>query len=243
MILHARIIIICLLVFVGLGVFSARASIDMANDDEEMKSFLIKQAHEQLERHLSAGEYRFEVQPRWIPNQLLQQSPSQIVSIELSGQIRRYTNFEVVYNQRGNRHRAEIQFSIKAEQMLPVVTDRVRKGSKLKEEHLAYQWVSISQRGESYFASTEALIGKTLRRTLLSGQPIRKSYVSRDLIIKAGDEVRVFIKRRGIQVQVSGEAREDGAKGDRIKIFSNETNRKYVGEVLRPGVIQWKSTL
>ncbi len=242
MILHARIIFICLLVFVGLGIVPARAGIDISGDDE-MKSFIVEQASEQLERHFSTGEYRFEIQPRWIPNQLLKQSPEQITRVELHGQIRRYTNFEVVYNQRGNRKRAEIQLKVKAEQKLPVVTDRVRKGSKLEETHLAYQWVSISQRGESYFASTEKLIGKTLRRTLLSGQPVRKSYVSRDLIIKAGDEVRIFIKRRGIQVQVSGEAREDGAKGDRIKIFSDETNRKYVGEVLRPGVIQWKNTL
>lgn len=241
MILRAQTFIIYLLVFIGLGVVPARANMDTS--DDEMKSFLIKQAHEQLERHYSAVEYRFEIQPRWIPNQLLKQSPTQIKSVQLSGQIRRYTNFEVVYINRGNRNRAEIQLKVKAEQKLPVVTDRVRKGAKLEEDVLSYQWVSITQRGESYFASTKELIGKTLRRTLLPGQPIRKSFVSRDLIIKAGDEVRVFIKRRGIQVQVSGEAREDGAKGDRINIFSNETNRKYVGEVLRPGVIQWKSTL
>lgn len=241
MFLNAR-FIICLLVFVGLGVFSARANIDTSGD-EEMKTFIVEQAKEQLERHFSTGEYRFEVQPRWIPNQLLKQSPEQISRIELHGPIRRYINFEVVFDYRGKRERAEIQLKVKAEQKLPVVTERVRKGSKLEEENLVYQWVSISQNGESYYASIPELVGKTLRRTLLSGQSIRKSYVSRDLIIKAGDEVRVFIKRRGIQVQVSGQAREDGAKGDRIKIYSNETNRKYVGEVLRPGVIQWKSTI
>jgi len=242
MILHARRIIISLLVFIGLGAIPARADMDIPGDDG-MKSFIVKKAYEKLERHFTAGEYRFDIQPRWIPNQLLQQSPAQVLSVQLSGQIRRYTNFEVVYNQKGGRKRAEIQLKVKAEQKLPVVTDRVRKGVKLKQTHLAYQWVSIAQGGESYVAGIEELIGKTLCRTLLSGQPIRKSYVSRDLIIKAGDEVNIFIKRRGIQVQVSGVAREDGAKGDRIKIFSNETNHKYVGEILRPGVIQWKSTL
>ena len=241
MISHAR-IIFCLLVFVGLGSISAQAGTDILNNNDT-KSFIVEQAREQLEVHFSTGTYRFDVQVRWIPDRLLKQSPEQISRIQLHGQIRRYTNFKVVYNYRGNRKDVEIQLKVKAEQKLPVVTDRLRKGDKLEEKNLAYQWVSISQSGESYYTSTEELIGKTLRRTLLSGQPIRKSYVSRDLIIKAGDQVRVFIKRSGIQVQVSGEAREDGAKGDRIKIFSNETNRKYVGEVLRPGVIQWKSTL
>ena len=242
MILFARLTVISLLVFIGLGAIPARADIGIAGDDE-MKSFIIKKAHKQLEQHFTTGEYRFDIQPRWMPNQLLQQSPAQVLSVQLSGQVRRYTNFEVVYDQHGSRKRAEIQLKIMAEQKLPVVTDRIRRGAKLQEKHLVYQWVSVAQNGELYIASIEKLIGKTLRRTLLSGQPVRKSYVSRDLIIKAGDEVQIFIKRKGIQVQVSGVAREDGAKGDRIKIFSNETNHKYVGEVLRPGVIQWKSTL
>ena len=242
MILHARLYIISLLLFIGLGATSARADIDRAGNDK-MKSFIMKKAYESLERQLTTGEYRFDIQPRWIPGQLLQQSPTQVLSVQLSGQIRRYTNFEVVYNQRGNRKRAEIQLKVKAEQKLPVVRDRIRKGIKLEEKHLAYQWVSITQMSKSYIAGIEELLGKTLRRTLLSGQPIRTSYVSRDVIIKAGDEVSVFIKRRGIQVQVSGVAREDGAIGERIKIFSNKTKRKYVGEILRPGVIQWKSTL
>lgn len=241
--MNARISIFLLLVFVVLGFSSAWAGIANSTDDEEMKSFLVKQATKQLERQFSNGEYRFDIEPRWIPNQLLQQSPSQVLSVELNGKIRRYANFEVVYNQRGDRKHAEVQLKVNAEQKLPVVNDRVRRGNKLEESHFSYQWVSISGKDGEYFSSIEALVGKTLKRTLLSGQPIQKTFVSRDLIIKAGDEVKVFIKRNGVQVQVTGEAREDGAKGDRIKIFSNDTKRKYVGEVIRPGVILWKNTL
>jgi len=215
-----------------------------ANPDlTDTKSVILEQARKQLEHHFSGGEYRLEVQPRWIPNRLLRQSPTQILAVQLDGKIRQYTNFRVFYRQQGKRKDAEIQLRVKAQQKLPVVTDRVRKGSKLKKKDLMQQWVTVSQSRGTHIASMDQLVGKTLRRTLLSGQPVRKSYVSRDLLIKAGDQVRVVIKREGIQVQVTGEAREDGAKGDRISVYSNKTNQKYEGEVLRPGVIQWKSTL
>ncbi|MCW9705356.1 flagellar basal body P-ring formation chaperone FlgA [Fodinibius salsisoli] len=237
-----RATIFFLLIFVSLGELPLQAGIDRGEDDE-MKSFILDQAQKKLAQRLANGEVRFEIQPRWIPDQLLRQSPAQITDIQILGQLRRYTNFEVTYSHRGNRQRVEVQLKVKVEQKLPVVVGRVRKGSKLKADDLAMQWVSILKNRAAYYADTKELIGKTLRQTLLSGQPIRKSYVSRDLIIKAGDEVQVFVKRNGVQVQVSGEAREDGAKGDRITIFCNKTNRKYVGEVIRPGVILWKNTL
>jgi len=165
------------------------------------------------------------------------------LAVQVDGTIRKYTNFTVFYTQHNRRKNVQIQLKVEAERKLPVVTDRLRKGGKIEEGQLVYQWVTISQNSQSYITSKEELVGKTLRRTLLSGQPIKESYISRDLIIRAGDQVQVFIEREGIQIQVSAEARENGAKGDRISVYSNETRKKYEGEVLRPGVIQWKSTL
>ena len=103
--------------------------------------------------------------------------------------------------------------------------------------------MALDRNRGQYITSKKQLIGKTLRRTLLSGQPVRKSDISRELIIRAGDQVSMIIKRSGIQIQVTAEAREDGARGDRIKVYSKETRKNYLGEVIRPGVIEWKSTL
>jgi flagella basal body P-ring formation protein FlgA len=214
---------------------------DFSNADT--KSFIIGQARKRLEQHFSSGEYRFDVQPRWIPNQLLRQAPDQIKGVQLDGEVRRYTNFEVIYEQRGNRQRAEIQLKVEVEQKMPVVTKRVEQGEKLTRDLLVKQWVSLSRNSGSYITEMQYLIGKTLRRTLLSGYPVRKSSVSRDLVIRSGDEVKVVIENKGIKVQVTAEAREDGAIGDRINVYSNETRKKYNGEVTRPGVIKWKSTL
>jgi flagella basal body P-ring formation protein FlgA len=246
-----RIATIFLLVFLGLGYIPALAvspvyglgSGSTLAEADDTKTLIIKQARQQLENRFASGKYRFDLQPRWIPSRLLKRSPQQIIGTQLQGAVRRYTNFKVVYQQQGNRKSAEIQLKVKVKQKLPVVVSRVERGKKLTTNKLTIQWVTLSQNQGTYITDLEKLKGKTLRRTLLSGQPVRKSYVSRDLIVKAGDEVKVVINKMGIQVQVTGSARENGAKGDRIKVYSNETRKKYVGEIIRPGVIQWKSTL
>lgn len=203
----------------------------------------MEQAQEKLKAHFSSGKYRFKVQPRWIPNHLLKQNPDHILGLQLKGEVRRYTNFEVRYRWRGSAKRAEIQLKVEIQQKLPVASTRLEQETKLTAESLNYQWVSLSRNRGEYIIRKEQLIGKTLRSTLLSGQPVRKSDVSRKLIIQAGDEISVIIKRSGIQIQVAAEARQQGARGDRIKAYSKKTRKNYVGEVLRPGVILWKSTL
>jgi flagella basal body P-ring formation protein FlgA len=210
---------------------------------EEVKSLILKKAKASLVRRFSKGEYRFQVRPRWIPNTLLQQRTTEIQAVHLKGNVKRYTTFDVLYTLRGKRKKAQVQLKVKIERKVPVAVRRLPRDSKIEEEDLELQWVPVLEYQGKLVSDTAILKGKTLRRTLLAGQPVREKYVSRNYVIEAGDQVKVIIERAGIWVQVTGEARENGAKGDKIGIYSKETRRKYVGEVIRPGVTLWKNTL
>lgn len=240
-----RLAFILFFVFTGLIEAHGTGSWDMYPNpaSKSTKAVILKQARKKLKAHFVSGEYRVKVKSRWIPNHLLKQSPEHILGLQLEGEVRRYTNFKVSYRWRGRRKQAEIQLKVEIQQKLPVAATRLKRETKLTAEFLTSQWVSLDRNRGQYITSKKQLIGKMLRRTLLSGQPVRKSDISRELIIQAGDQVSVIIKRSGIQIQVTAEAREDGARGDRIKVYSKETRKNYLGEIIRPGVIQWKSTL
>lgn len=212
----------------------ATASVIEKAEYGDTKSYITKLVRKQLKKRYSSGEYRFTVQPRWIPNRLLQQPPKQILGVQLQGEIRRYTNFEVFYRRRGDRRRVEIQYKVEAKQKLPVVADRIEKGAKLTREQLAFQWVALGRHGGTYIANMQQLVGRTLRRTLLSGQPIRTSDVSRDLIIKAGDEVKVFIQKSGVQVQVTGVARQNGARVIELKFIATKHEKNMWAKLFVP---------
>lgn len=202
-----------------------------------------QKVRQRLDQYFSSDKYRFSIKPRWIPGKLLKEKARNIVAVELSGGVKRYTNFDVIYRHRKRKKRVQVQFVVKLKKKVPVPVRRLRSGSRIKKDDLQYQWVSMFPNKDEWIEEMEQLIGKRLRRTLLSGQPVRKSYISRDYVVEAGDRVEVIIKKKGIHVQVTGEARENGAKGDKIKVYSSETRKRYSGEVVRPGVILWQNTL
>jgi len=211
--------------------------------DEDARSVILKKAKKQLKKYFSPDSCRIRLTPRWIPNRLLQVKPQNITGVALKGTVQRYTNFEVSYKVRQGIRQAEIQLTLDVNKQILVAIHRIPKGNTIKKKDLAYQWKSIFQYNGTLIHDTKQLQGKVLKHTLLSGQPIRKSYISGKYLIKAGDQVKIIIRRQGFLVQLSGEARERGAKGDEIKIYNKETRRKYVGEVIRHGVVVWKKTL
>lgn len=206
------------------------------------KDLILEKARNKLSGYFSQGHYRFDITARWIPRNLLAQPPESIVAVEIRGEVQRYTDFEVLYQDRGSREEARIQLGVDIERKLPVVVRRISRGEVIKSEDLEEQWVSLSRNKGEMMEDASAITGKTLRRTLLSGQPVRSSYLSREYIIEAGDRVKLIIENQGVHVQLFGEARQHGAKGDIIKIYSEETRKKYEGEIIRPGVIKWKKT-
>lgn len=207
-----------------------------------MESAILKMASEELQEQFDARRYRFTLKPRWMPASL-RESAARIREVQLEGKIARYTNFKVWYEERGQQRSTQVQLSVEAEMKAPVTVRRMKSGTRIEKDDLHSRWVTIRLGRSDLVESTEALIGKRLQRTLLSGQPFRKNDISRQYLVEAGDQVRVIINRQGIRVEVTGVAREGGAKGDRIRIYSNQTKRKYVGEVVRPGITLWKNTL
>lgn len=209
----------------------------------DTKEVILKKAREKIASYFSSENYRFEITARWIPGKVLKREAESIVAVELKGQVRRYTDFEVLYEERGGREKASIQLAVEIEKRLPVVMRRISRGEVIGEGDLEEQWVSLARNRGALMEEISRISGKKLRRTLLAGQPVWRSYLVREYIIDAGDRVKVIIEKKGVRVQLMGEARENGAKGDIISIYSEETRNKYKGEVIRPGITKWKQTL
>jgi len=211
------------------------------NDDT--KVVLLKEAKEQIRKYYSPDSCRIRVKPRWIPSQLLQLKAEKITGVEIKGGVQQYTNFTVLYNRNNSSRRAEIQLELDVRKKVPVTVRRLQAGNKITAAVLTYQWIPIFKYNGPLIDDMGDLQGKVLKRTLLSGQPIRSSFISREYLVKAGDRVEMYVREGGLVVQISAEARESGAKGDEIHIYNNHTRRKYVAQVVRRGVVIWKKTL
>lgn len=196
-----------------------------------------------LQKMHDSDRYRFSVSARWIPGSLLQVNPEDIESVLPNSDVDRYTRFEVTAGSGQNRTVTEVQLAVEIERFIPVTVRRVLNGEVLRKEDLQKRWVSSARNGDRLVQNLEELNGKTVRRNLAEGQPVRQVDVSSDRVVEAGDPVTLIFEDQGIRIELTGEAREAGAENDEIRIYSNETRRRYLGRIKGPGVAIWKRTL
>lgn len=230
--------------------FAATVQGDMS---EEKKLFLIKtgqtrevileKARNSLQAMFNDGKYRFSVKARWIPGSLLNVAPDKILEVQPAGTVQRNMVFDAVYQEESHHKTAQIQLAVDTERKIPVAVERINSGIVLSAHKLEMRWISVSHNREQLADSIEQLEGKTLRRTLKAGQPIRNSDISTEFFIKAGDPVTIIFEKNGIHIGLKGEARQNGAEGEEIKIYSDETRKRYLGKVLSPGMAKWQQTL
>jgi len=210
--------------------------------ESNTREVILEKALEALYARYDRDEYRFGVSARWIPGSLLEVAPAKIKSVELDDVVKKHTGFEVMYVS-GNRYqKADIQLSVNIERKLPAALRRIPSGEVIKAEDLTLQWILLTRRNGQLETEMENLVGKTTRRTLLPGQPVRRNEISEQYLVEAGDSIQMIFDESGIRVVLTAEARQGGVKGDKIEIYSNETRKKYLGKVISPGVVKWQKT-
>lgn len=209
----------------------------------DVAAYITKMALEELYERSEDEMYRYRVTPRWLPGTLTQSTSDEIIDLQLKSNIERYTVFEVAYMHRNRRQTVEIQLSVEIERQLPVASKRIMNGEMIESGDLEMRWISVPHDRGQLVSDEETLIGKTIRRTLVQGQPIRYADISSDLLVEAGDEVQLIFENEGIQIQITVEARQSGAQDEEISFYSHETRRSYRGKISGPGVAIWTRTI
>lgn len=209
---------------------------------DNTQEVIIEMAKEQLMANYDAEYYRFELSARWIPSNLLQINPTNIERVELQGTLLQYSNFVVAYKNSSQTHTQEIQLKVDVKQKLPVANHRLISGEILEASDFDWRWVPIVVGREHPVKDIENLAGKTLRKTLLAGEPVFSSAISSPFLVTAGENVEMIYEEHGIKIVMGCEARQNGSKGEDIKIYCKETRKNYLGQIESPGVVQWQKT-
>jgi flagella basal body P-ring formation protein FlgA len=106
-----------------------------------------------------------------------------------------------------------------AMQLIPVFTKRMEKGMLISESDITIKPIlSMRASNSKTLQKPEQIIGKTLKRAIASGQPIRVNDITEQLAVLANSEVEMVYKTNGIVVTDRGIAMEKGAVGDVIRV-------------------------
>jgi flagella basal body P-ring formation protein FlgA len=121
----------------------------------------------------------------------------------------------------------------------PVVVTRrpVARGAMLQADDLAVEERDLGGSAANAVAAPEAAIGMQTRVPLAAGTPLTFQALESPLLVRRGDVVTVVVETPGMRLSVAGEAQEEGAAGDPVRVLNRKSQQEMSGRVIDRGVV------
>jgi len=96
------------------------------------------------------------------------------------------------------------------------------------------QWVSrsLSLLSHDFLSEMKEVLGKRVTIAINRGEVLRAGIVEEPPLLRRGDRVMLLAESRQVKITTVGEAREEGRRGDRIKLINLATRKEVSGRVL-----------
>lgn len=123
-------------------------------------------------------------------------------------------------------------------QEVPVVKFRITPGTIVKEEDIAWQKMPSGRLAHETVLNAEDIIGKTPIRALVAGRPIKTADLRTPPVVIRQSNVHMHYKNKNIVIEALGQALEDGAVGDKIRLRNISSGVNLEGIVTAVGQVQ-----
>lgn len=127
------------------------------------------------------------------------------------------------------------QVATMSEQLFPVATRRLARGTVIASGDVALARVSVRS------SDTAAQPGWVTRRVIEKGEPLRAPAVAPKPMIEIGQRVLYVMQGEGIRLTVDGKAMNTGELGDHIAVRLG-ANRRVEGIVTGAGEVSGSAT-
>ena len=119
-----------------------------------------------------------------------------------------------------------------------VLTKDIAKDEIIKKENLTQIIIRSNRLRDDVVKEENNLLGKQAIRIIKEGKPITSRDIRDEIVIKKGQMIMVVYKYKGLQITSKMEAIEDGAKGQRIRLINNKSNKEVVGRVVDKNMVE-----
>jgi len=156
---------------------------------------------------------------------------------------------DIVYDRRSNRFtavihvpagdssapRTRITGQLFPTTELPVAARRLLKGDIINESDLRWLRVRTDRLQNDAVSNLQDLVGKSPRRGLREGQPIRMSSIQDPVLVEKGSLVTIVLRARKMYLTAQGKAMQSGSNGDVIRISNTQSNKTIEAEIVGAG--------
>lgn len=117
--------------------------------------------------------------------------------------------------------------------LMPLVLARafMKKNQIISENDIYIEERWVSKISRNFYTSKEEVLGKKLKRAIKAGQPLFEQILVIPADIARGNKVTILVETRNLRITAPGIAREEGRKGQIIKVKNLDSNKIIYAKV------------
>jgi len=121
---------------------------------------------------------------------------------------------------------------------IPVLKRTVKSDEIISEEDIIIDNQTSNRIRNNTIKDIGELVGKSPKRTISGGRPIRIDEIAAPIAIKKGSRVTLLYQSGNLAIKTIGEAMENGSKGDLIKVKNIASKSILQGKVESPDIVR-----
>lgn len=122
-----------------------------------------------------------------------------------------------------------------------VLTRPIQPGETIRLTDVQILRLRADQVGAATVTDPARMIGKTVRRPMAAGQPIRAAELAPVLFVTRNSLITVKVDSPRMTLVMQGKALDDGGEGDAVRVVNTRSDRMVQGLVTGPGEVTVRS--
>jgi flagella basal body P-ring formation protein FlgA len=102
----------------------------------------------------------------------------------------------------------------------------------IKMADIDLQTMDLAKMPNNALTSLEDVVGQRAKRTIDTQTVLTSSMIETPPLVRRGDIVVMIAESGGLRISTQGEARQKGAKGDRIKVMNLDSRKSVYGRII-----------
>jgi flagella basal body P-ring formation protein FlgA len=147
--------------------------------------------------------------------------------------------FQVMINVNDRMARKiSVTASIQVWSQVLVTAKPLGRGEPIGSDDIKTVHMNLAKAPRSVVFKAEDILGKRTKRALAANTILRNNQVEVPPLIRRGDVVRIIAESNTFRISTKGEAKEDGGKGERIRLVNLRSKKNIYAEVVDPGTVR-----
>lgn len=131
----------------------------------------------------------------------------------------------------------QLTYSAKIEKNIPVLKRIVKFGESVTSADLELEKRMLKYNYQQFYTTVDLPEGMVAKALLRKGDILKKTDVRVKPTVNRGQQVDLKVKSGSILIEMDGITKEEGHKGEKIRVYNQTTRRHYFGIVESPQTV------